>query len=230
MLTTVDADGTLNSRLMGTQDKEFDGTLYFITGKNSHKSEELRQDSHVNIAYANPDSNRWVSVTGTATASRDQQKIDELWSPFHKAWFPEGKHDPSIMVIRVDVDSVEYWEAASRKMVQVAGLVKSLVTGKLCRLGENKTIDMNTGAVEDLNSKNDPSWNKTRKSKKLPETIAVRCPVVAASHKSVRRRGVVYAFHHFGVNITRVISSAEAVSGFSAFQRIAAVIRVRPLG
>ena len=165
MMTTVDADGTLHSRPMGTQDKEFDGTLYFLTGKGSQKIAELRQDSHVNIAYANPDKNQWVSVAGTATASRDQQKIDELWSPFHKAWFPEGKDDPNIMVIRVDVDSVEYWEAASSKMVQVAGLVKSLVTGKPYRPGENKTIDMNTGAVEDLNAKSEPSWNKKEKRK-----------------------------------------------------------------
>ena len=166
MMTTVDADGTRHSRPMGTQDKEFDGTLYFLTGKNSHKLEELNHDSHVNIAYANPDSNQWVSVAGTATASHDQQKIDELWSPFHKAWFPEGKEDPSIMVIRVDVDSVEYWEAASSKMVQVAGLVKSLVTGRPYRPGENKVVDMNTGAVEDFNAKNDPTWNKKGQSKK----------------------------------------------------------------
>ena len=65
MMTSVDAEGTLHSRPMGTQDKEFDGTLYFLTGKNSHKLEELRQDCHVNIAYANPDNNQWVSVAGT---------------------------------------------------------------------------------------------------------------------------------------------------------------------
>lgn len=165
MMTTVDTDGTLHSRPMGTQDKEFDGTLYFLTGKNSQKLEELHHDSHVNIAYANPDSNQWVSVAGTATASRDQQKIDELWSPFHKAWFPEGKEDPNIVVIRVDVDSVEYWEAASSKMVQVAGLVKALVTGQPYRPGENKTVDMHTGAVEDLNAKQGPSWNKKSKAK-----------------------------------------------------------------
>jgi general stress protein 26 len=165
MMTTVDADGTLHSRPMGTQEKEFDGTLYFLTGKNSHKLEELRQDSHVNISYANPDSNQWVSVAGIASASHDQQKIDELWSPFHKAWFPDGKEDPNIMVIRVEVHSVEYWEATSSKMVQVAGLVKSLVTGKPYRPGENKTINMNTGAVQDLNAKNEPSWNKNQSQK-----------------------------------------------------------------
>jgi general stress protein 26 len=153
MMTTVDADGSLHSRPMATQEREFDGTLYFLTGNNSHKVEEIRQDSHVNIGYANPDKNQWVSVAGRAAASRDQAKIDELWSPFHKAWFPEGKNDPNISVVRVEVESVEYWEAASSKMVQVAGLVKSLVTGESYRPGENKTVDMQTGEVEDLNKK-----------------------------------------------------------------------------
>jgi len=153
MMTTVDTDGSLHTRPMGAQEKEFDGTLYFLTGKNSHKVEEIQQDSHVNIAYANPDKNQWVSVAGTATASRDQATIGELWSPFHKAWFPEGKDDPNISVVRVDVESVEYWEAASSEMVQVAGLIKALVTGESYRPGENKMVDMHTGKVENLNKK-----------------------------------------------------------------------------
>jgi general stress protein 26 len=153
MLTCTDADGTLHSRPMATQERDFDGTLYFLTGKNSHKLEEIRNDSHVNLAYANPDKNQWVSVAGTATAARDKQKIDELWSPFHKAWFPEGKEDPNLTVLRVDVDSVEYWEAASGKMVQVAGLVKAMVTGQSYRPGENKTVDMHTGQVENTKEK-----------------------------------------------------------------------------
>ncbi len=160
MMTTVDADGTLHSRPMATQNKEFDGTIFFLTGKGSHKLDELRQDQHVNLAYANPDENRWVSMAGTATASRDQAMIDELWSPFHKAWFPEGKDDPNIMVLRVAVDSIEYWEAASSKMVQVVGLLKALATGQAYRPGENKTVDLNTGEVEDTKAKNDPAQSK----------------------------------------------------------------------
>ena len=79
MMTTADADGTLHSRPMATHEGDFNGVLYFLTGKNSHKVDELNQDVHVNVAYANPDRNQWVSVAGSATVSRDQAKIDELW-------------------------------------------------------------------------------------------------------------------------------------------------------
>lgn len=114
----------------------------------------MRQHSHVNLAYGDAGKSHWVSVAGVAQTSRDQKKIDELWSPFHKACFPEGKDDPSIMVIRVDVESAEYWDAPSSKMVQVVGLLKSLVTGKDYRPGENKTVDLNSGTVEDNKGKN----------------------------------------------------------------------------
>jgi general stress protein 26 len=154
MMTTVDSDGALHSRPMGTQEREFDGSLYFLADKNSRKIQELSGESRVNLAYGDPSKNHWVSVAGKAHASRDQQKIDELWSPFHKAWFPEGKEDPSITVIRVDVDSVEYWDAPSTKMVQVVGLIKALVTGTEYNPGENQTVDLKSGSVENTKEKN----------------------------------------------------------------------------
>jgi general stress protein 26 len=136
MMTTVDADGTLHSRPMATQEKEFDGTLYFLTGKTSHKIQELDHDTHINLAYANPDRNHWVSVAGKASVSRDQNKIDELWSPFHEAWFPEGKEDPNIAVLRVEADSVEYWEAGRQQNGASRGPRE--VTGNGCSLSPRR--------------------------------------------------------------------------------------------
>ena len=66
MLTTVEEDGSLRSRPMGTQQVEFDGDLWFFTGQSTAKVDEIQQDQHVNISYANPDDNRYVSVSGRA--------------------------------------------------------------------------------------------------------------------------------------------------------------------
>ena len=43
MLTTVCADGSLRSRPMVTQDKEFDGTLWFFTPAESPKVHEYQE-------------------------------------------------------------------------------------------------------------------------------------------------------------------------------------------
>ena len=130
MLTTVDERGMPHSRPMATQQTEFDGVLWFLTDKHAPKVDEVEGEHQVNLAYQAPDDDRYVSVSGRARLVQNRQKLDELWSPLHKAWFPEGKDDPRIGLLRVDVHHAEYWDAPSGKMVQLAGFVKALVTGK----------------------------------------------------------------------------------------------------
>lgn len=141
MLTTIDA-GVLRSRPMDTQKTEFDGTLWFLTGADTHKDNEIKKDNRVNVSYAAPDENSYVSVSGTAEILRDQAKINELWSPIHKAWFPEGKDDPNIRVIKITVEQAEYWDSSSSTFVQLAGFLKALVTGEQADGGENEKLNL----------------------------------------------------------------------------------------
>ena len=144
MLTTAMPDGTLRSRPMATQQAEFDGDLWFFTGQSTAKVDEIQQDQHVNISYANPDDNRYVSVSGRARLVRDQQKMKELWNPMFKAWFPDGLDDPDLVLLKVDVTQAEYWDSPSSKMVQLAGLVKALATGQRADdIGENEKLQLN---------------------------------------------------------------------------------------
>lgn len=110
MLTTRQADGKLVSRPLGTQDVEFDGDLWFATGADSEKVREIQADPRVNVAYGSRGRNTYVSVSGTASIVRDQAKIDELWSPAMKIFFPGGKDDPNLVLIRVQAESAEYWD------------------------------------------------------------------------------------------------------------------------
>jgi general stress protein 26 len=142
MLTTVDEDGTLRSRPMATQSQEFDGTLWFFTRRDSGKVDEVEREHQVNVSYANPSDQHYVSVTGTARLITDRAKIDELWSPLLKAWFPHGKDDPAIGLLKVDVDRAEYWDAPSSTMVKIAGFIKAITTGRTYNPGTNERLDL----------------------------------------------------------------------------------------
>lgn len=142
MMTTAEPDGTLRSRPMATQKQEFDGTLWFFTGASSAKVDEIQQDQHVNISYAAPDDNRYVSISGTAQFVRDQAKVHELWNPILKAWFPKGPDDPDIALLRVDVYQAEYWDSPSSAMVQIGGFLKAVATGQRADGGENEKLNL----------------------------------------------------------------------------------------
>jgi general stress protein 26 len=142
MLTSVDEDGALHSRPMATQKLPFDGDLWFFTYADSHKVLEINKDHHVNVAYSAPDKNRYVSVSGLANLVTDQAKINGLYNPVLKAWFPDGPETPGIALLKISVSSAEYWDAPNNAMVKVAGLVKATLTRQPYQPGEHDTIDL----------------------------------------------------------------------------------------
>jgi general stress protein 26 len=143
MLTTVaDEEGTLRSRPMATQQVEFDGDLWFLTSIDSAIVNEIERDHRVNVSYADAGENRYISVSGTARVLRDEKKIKSLWNPWYKVWFPKGVDDPSIALLRVQVDSAEYWNGPSSTVVQLAAFVKALATGERFKGGEHEKISL----------------------------------------------------------------------------------------
>ena len=158
MLTTMEEDGSLRSRPMATQTTEFDGTLWFFTRRDSGKVDEVEREHQVNVSYAHPGHEHYVSVSGTARLVTDQQKMDELWSPVLKAWFPQGKDDPAVALLKVDVDKAEYWDSPSSTMVKIAGFIKSITTGKVYKPGTNERLDLQSEKTRD----EAPARDKTR--------------------------------------------------------------------
>lgn len=131
MMTTLsEVDGSLVSRPMSLQEAEFDGILWFFTRKSSALVKQIESNSKVNLAFSNIDNNSYVSASGHGEMLVDHQKAKELWNPFLKAWFPEGLVDPELCLIKVAVESAEYWESASAPIVKLVGFAKAILTGK----------------------------------------------------------------------------------------------------
>jgi general stress protein 26 len=142
MLTTAMPDGTLRSRPMATQQREFDGDLWFFIDMTSAKTDEVHRSPYVNLGYAAPEKNRYVSVSGFAAVVRDPEMAHALWNPSYEAWFPKGLDDPNLALLRVNVQQAEYWDAPSNRMVALAGMVKAAVTGGHYTLEEHEKLDL----------------------------------------------------------------------------------------
>lgn len=143
MLVTETADGSLRSRPMVTQATDVDGDLWFFTDQNAAKVLEIQADRHVNVSYAEPRDQKYISVSGTAHLVNDREKIKQVWNPFAKAWFPEGPEDPRLTLIRVQPKIVEYWDSASGMAVNIAGMLKAVTTGKrLNNPGEHEKLSL----------------------------------------------------------------------------------------
>jgi general stress protein 26 len=134
--------GVLRSRPMATQTHEFDGNLWFFTRDTAPKVGEITRCGQVNVAFSDPDHQQYVSVSGEASVVHDHQKMTEFWDPSYKAWFTEGLNDPDIALIKVEVETAEYWTAPASKVVQLFGIAKANLTGKEYDQGNHDKISL----------------------------------------------------------------------------------------
>ncbi|MEZ6137591.1 MAG: pyridoxamine 5'-phosphate oxidase family protein [Pirellulaceae bacterium] len=116
MLVTRSDDGALDARPMAVALVEDEGQLWFVTDRQSGKVADLKRDSEVAITMQS--SNRFVSLSGVATAIDDRVKLNELWRETWKIWFPDGKTSDSIIFIRVDPTRGEYWDNSGLNSVK----------------------------------------------------------------------------------------------------------------
>jgi general stress protein 26 len=119
MLTTLDENGRMRSRPMAALEEDVDGALWFFTRRSTPKVDEIDHDQRVNVTYADPGSERYVSVSGRATLVRDPARAIQLWSPALAAWFPAGPEDRDLALLRVEVDGAEFWDATAGHMVRM---------------------------------------------------------------------------------------------------------------
>ena len=139
MFVTTTDDGSLHAAPMTTQEAEFDGDAWFLASSESETVRNLTSRPRVNVSYAG--SNAWLSLTGTASVVDDAAKKKELWNTFTEAWFSEGEHDPSVVVVKVSGQSAHYWDSPGR-IAMTLDMVKARVTGNPPKSGDTGTVDL----------------------------------------------------------------------------------------
>ena len=138
LLTTQEQDGDFHSRPMYTHGIDADGTIWFFTYNDSRKVREIEANNHVGISYAENDSETYVTLAGTAAVTRDQAKIDDLWVEGLKAWFPKGKDDPNLTLLRIQPHQGEYWDKPGGKINSLFQMAKGALTGEPDKSGRHE--------------------------------------------------------------------------------------------
>jgi general stress protein 26 len=118
---------------------EFNGEVWFISERNSHKVRNIERNPQVNCAYSG--SGSWVSLSGEAQVVDDTAKLKELWNTFTDAWLEGGPENPNNVLIKVTGHSAEYWDTPGGKVAQVVNLVKAKLTGERY-YGDNEAVDL----------------------------------------------------------------------------------------
>ena len=104
-------------------DKDLVDTLFFFVGKDNR----LIGGGAAMAQFVSKGHDFFACLSGTISESNDPAMIDKLWNKQVEAWFPGGKSDPNLALIRLDIDSAELWETD----ISLSGRLKMLVGGTI---------------------------------------------------------------------------------------------------
>ncbi len=145
MFTTRHQNGHLHSRPMTTQNStlEEDSSLWFFMSRSGEPVADLVTDPVVNVVYADPGADSYVSVSGIAAVIEDAAKKRKFWGKLTEAWFPGGPTDPDLALVQVRIVHANYWDVKESKIVQLFEMARAAISGKpTSGLGEHGEIRM----------------------------------------------------------------------------------------
>lgn len=140
MFTTIDAEGHFVSRPMAQQLTEPDGDLWFFAERDSRVIEQILANPHVSLTLSS--NSTWISIDGDAEMVDDSAKAKELWNSFVEAWLPQGPEDPSVVLIKVDAHTAEYWDSPGGRVASLISLAKAKVTGEPYQGTDRDIVDL----------------------------------------------------------------------------------------
>jgi general stress protein 26 len=116
-------DGEHSEPMTAQIDDDQPNTLFFFAGRDNR----IAKGGDAMAQFVGKGHDFFACLAGTVTTDNDPALIDKLWDNQVEAWFPGGKQDPNLTLLRFDIDSAELWETD----ISLSGRVKMLFGGTI---------------------------------------------------------------------------------------------------
>ncbi|NWK98625.1 general stress protein [Sphingobium lactosutens] len=95
--------------------------FWFYTSKDNR----LASGGPAMAQFAAKDHYLFACIEGTLVPESDAAVIDRYWSKEVEAWYPGGRNDPSLLMLRFDLGTAEIWRAD----LSITGVFKMMFGG-----------------------------------------------------------------------------------------------------
>ncbi|MGB3723859.1 MAG: pyridoxamine 5'-phosphate oxidase family protein [Pacificimonas sp.] len=113
MLSLPAIDGGHSQPMSVQFDDDYPDQLYFFTSSDSGWVKGLRETNRALVNHVAKGHDFFSSIHGMIAIDNDPAKIDKFWSPVVAAWFEQGREDPKVTLLRMDLGRAEFWEAGT---------------------------------------------------------------------------------------------------------------------
>jgi len=121
-------------------DKDDHSALWFFTRTDT---DLVRQAEQGKAMFVLQNDKFQACIGGRLHAARDQAIIDKFWSPVIAAWYPEGKDDPHLTLLRFDLEDAELWLSEAGPIRFTFEVVKANLTKTTPDVGDRAHLNLN---------------------------------------------------------------------------------------
>lgn len=133
VILQLDSDPASAAPMTAQLDEDAHHAIWFFTSRDNH----FAKAGEATGTFASKGHDVFARFAGTLTEETDRARLDKQWNNWVEAWFPGGKNDPNLLMLRMDLGDAAIW----------GGELGILNTVKMA-LGMNVTDDIKGGFTE----------------------------------------------------------------------------------
>jgi general stress protein 26 len=135
----ISGDGHHFQPMTGYVERETN-QIWFFTYKDTDLAEAAVSGGHGSFIFQSRD--LWACIDGTLTVDHDRARIEKYWNVHVAAWYPEGKDDPRLTMLRLDCTEAGVWIAEGGPVKYAFEVAKANVTKTTPDIGERRDINL----------------------------------------------------------------------------------------
>lgn len=119
--------------------EEETSTLWFFARKDSDLARAALQGG--DAAFIFLDRKLQACIDGRLSCSHDRDRIERFWNAHVAAWYPDGKDDPSLTLLRLDVSEAAVWVTEAGPVKYAIEIASANLRGETPDLGERRDLN-----------------------------------------------------------------------------------------
>jgi general stress protein 26 len=117
------------------------GQLWFFTARDSDLARAIGEGAKAMFIIQAKDQDIQACLGGQLTLDHDEARIDKYWGPMVAAWFPEGRADARLTLIRMDLSDAAVWLTEAGPVRMAFEIAKANINKTQPDLGDRANVD-----------------------------------------------------------------------------------------
>lgn len=122
------------------------GLIWFFTRKETDLARAVADGAEAMLTIQAKDQDLHACIGGRLSQEHDRERMDRFWNPVVAAWYPDGKDDPQLTLLKLDARDAQVWLSEAGPVKFAYEIAKANMTHDTPDLGSRTDVRFDGGS------------------------------------------------------------------------------------